>query len=161
MPLRRIPKHRIATLDDVAAHVASSNPGVVLIVDVDNTLVAQGVTAQEFRDTVNGALDSLESLPGVSRVIAITNGPQRGVGRLVSRGNKPWTTRRRLGLNGRRRTVVVVGDQILTDGVLAWRLGAVHLHLVLDDKQEPSRQALMRRMGSIVEKVLFLEKAHN
>ncbi len=155
MPLRRIPKYRIAALDEVTAHVPAHNPGTLLIVDVDNTLVAQGVPGEEFRETVNGALDWLEAVPGVRRVIAISNGMQRGVERLMSRGNKPWTSRRRLGLTNRGHPVVVLGDQVLTDGLLAWRLGATFLHLVLDAEGEPPRQAKLRAIGRVVERALF------
>jgi hypothetical protein len=37
----------------------------------------------------------------------------------------------------------------LTDGVLAWRLGATFLHLVIDDEDEPRPQATMRRLGGV------------
>ncbi len=74
---------------------------------------------------------------------------------MVSRGNKPWTSRRRLGLRGSSAPLVVVGDQVLTDGLLAWRLRATFLHLVIDDEGEDRRQAIMRRIGSVVLLMLF------
>ncbi|MDH3470545.1 MAG: hypothetical protein OEM94_04430, partial [Acidimicrobiia bacterium] len=120
------------------------------IFDVDNTVAPQGASLEEFGVLVNTAIDRFEASPNVARVIALTNGPQRQVGRMVSRGNKPFTTRRRLGLRGSRAPVVVVGDQVLTDGVLAWRLRATFLHLVIDDEEEERPQAIMRRLGSIV-----------
>jgi hypothetical protein len=104
---------------------------------------------------VNSAIDRVEANPSIARVIALTNGPQRQVDRMVSRGNKPWTTRRRLGLRGSSATLVVVGDQVLTDGLLAWRLRATFLHLVIDDETEDRRQAIMRRIGSIFVVMLF------
>ena len=76
---------------------------------------------------------------------------------MISRGNKPWTTRRRLGLRGMETPVIVVGDQILTDGVLAWRLGATFLHLVIDSESEDNRQARMRRIGGVLAR-LFLRR---
>jgi len=156
--LPRTRLRRIESLGEVAGYVASVNPGVVLIVDVDNTLVPQGLPPDEFRATVDEALDWLDALSGVRRVIAITNGPHRGVDRLMARGNKPWTSRRRLGLTNRTELVVVVGDQVLTDGLLAWRLGGVHLHMAIDEEHEPSRQAIMRRVGKVLERVLFFEE---
>lgn len=74
---------------------------------------------------------------------------------MISRGNKPWTTRRRLGLVGDRTDVWVVGDQVLTDGVLAWRLGGTFVLHVIDDEEEPPRQAIMRRLGRFVAGLLF------
>ena len=145
----------VRSLDDVIGFVESSPGERVLISDVDNTLVPQDVPLREFGVIVNAAIDRLEALPSVARVIPLTNGPEREVSRLVSRGNKPWTTRRRLGLRGTRTPIVVVGDQVLTDGLLAWRLRAAFLFLVTDDESEAPRQAIMRRMGRIVDRVLF------
>lgn len=153
--LGRIPMRDVRSLDEVLALVESSAGDKVIISDVDNTLVPQGVPLGEFGMLVDAAIDRLEASSNVARVIALTNGPQREVARMVSRGNKPWTTRRRLGLRGSRVPVVVVGDQVLTDGLLAWRLRATFLHLVIDDETEARRQAVMRRIGNVVIGALF------
>jgi predicted HAD superfamily phosphohydrolase YqeG len=151
----RIPICDVGSLDDIASFVSSGDESWVLIFDVDNTLAPQESPLDEFSALVNAAIDRFESAPGVERVIALTNGPQRGVPRMLSRGDKPWTPRRRLGLRGATSPIVVVGDQILTDGVLAWRLGATFLHLVIDGETEPRDQARMRRYGRIVTKLFF------
>jgi hypothetical protein len=75
---------------------------------------------------------------------------------MIHRGNKPWTTRRRLGLHS-GQPVWVVGDQVLTDGILAWRLGATFVHLALDTGAEAQRQAVMRRIGGWLARMLFVE----
>lgn len=152
--LARAPRRDVQSLDEVEAFVESTDGQKVIIFDVDNTLVPQGVPLAEFGQLVNSAIDRVEANPGIARVIALTNGPQRQVARMVSRGNKPWTTRRRLGLRGGPAPLVVVGDQVLTDGLLAWRLGATFLHLVIDETEE-RRQAVMRRIGSIFVVMLF------
>ena len=153
--LARVPIRDVQSLDEVMAFVESTDGQKVIIFDVDNTLAPQGVPLAEFGQLVNSAIDRVEANPGIARVIALTNGPQREVARMVSRGNKPWTTRRRLGLRGSSAPLVVVGDQVLTDGLLAWRLGATFLHLVIDDETEDRRQAVMRRIGSVFIVVLF------
>jgi len=153
--LGRIPIHDVQSLDDVMAFVDSSDGEKVIIFDVDNTLAPQGCALDDFAVLVDAAIDRCECCQNVGRVIALTNGPQRGVERMVSRGNKPWTTKRRLGLRGSRLPIVVVGDQVLTDGLLAWRLRATFLHLVIDDEEEERRQAIMRRIGAIIMGVLF------
>ena len=153
--MARARMRRIESLDDVVDFVQSRAAGHILIFDVDNTLVRQGAPLDEFGREVNAAIDRFESMPGVERVIVLTNGAERGVPRMISRGNKPWTSRRRLGLRGLRTPVVVVGDQILTDGLLAWRLRGTLLHLVIDHETEPRQQALMRRMGGIVETLVM------
>ncbi len=151
----RVPMHDVRSLDDVITFVESSAGEKVIISDVDNTLAPQGVLLEEFGNLVNAAIDRLETNQNVARVIPLTNGPQREVDRLVSRGNKPWTTRRRLGLRRGGAPVVVVGDQVLTDGLLAWRFRATFLYLVIDDESEERRQAVMRRIGRLLTAVLF------
>jgi len=155
MTLGRVQMCDVRSLDEVIDFVESSAGEKVVISDVDNTLVPQDVSLGEFGAVVNASIDRLEAHPNVARVIALTNGPEREVSRLVSRGNKPWTSRRRLGLRGTPTPVVVVGDQVLTDGLLAWRLRATFLHLVIDDEDEARRQATMRRLGSHLIGVLF------
>jgi predicted HAD superfamily phosphohydrolase YqeG len=149
----------VQSLDEVMAFVESTDGEKVIIFDVDNTLAPQGVALDEFGEIVNAAIDRVEANPRIARVIALTNGPQREVARMVSRGNKPWTTRRRLLLRGSSAPLVVVGDQVLTDGLLAWRLGATFLHLVIDDEAEERRQAIMRRIGSVLVVMLFRRTA--
>ncbi len=155
MMLARVPIRDVQSLDEVMAFVESTDGQKVIVFDVDNTLAPQDVPLEEFGRFVNSAIDRVEANPSIARVIALTNGPQREVPRMISRGNKPWTTRRRLGLRGSSAPLVVVGDQVLTDGLLAWRLGATFLHLVIDDESEDRRQAVMRRIGSIVVVMLF------
>jgi predicted HAD superfamily phosphohydrolase YqeG len=151
----RVPIRDVATLDDVIAIVDSGEDAQILIFDVDNTLAPQTATLSEFASIVDAAIDKVEAHPKVERVIALTNGPQRGVARMVSRGNKPWTTKRRLHIVRNGPPVVIIGDQVLTDGLLAWRFRATFLHLVLDDEQEDRRQANMRRIGGLLLRVLF------
>ena len=153
--LGRVPMRDVRSLDDVIAVVESIGSTCVIIFDVDNTLVPQGAPLTEFGELLNAAIDRVEAHPNIARVIPLTNGPQRDVSRLVSRGNKPWTTQRRLGLRGNRAPVVVVGDQVLTDGLLAWRLRATFLHLVIDDEREAPRQAIMRRVGKLLMAMFF------
>lgn len=153
--LGRVPIRDVQSLDDVMVFVESTDGEKVIIFDVDNTLAPQGAQLAEFGQLVNSAIDRFAASPCIARVIALTNGPQRQVPRMVSRGNKPWTTRRRLGLRDRRTALVVVGDQVLTDGFLAWRLRATFLHLVIDGETEERRQAIMRRIGGVVLVMLF------
>lgn len=150
----RVPIRDVRTLDEVESFLAAGSANVVIF-DVDNTLAPQGAPPSDFIELVNAAIDRFEASRGVDRVIALTNGPQRGVERLVARGNKPWTTRRRLDLSDHQVPVVVVGDQLLTDGLLAWRLRATHLHLVIDDQDETPRQARMRRIGAMLAGLFF------
>ncbi len=153
--LRRVPRWPVSGLDALALRLDDEPPDLTLIFDVDNTIVPQLAASEEFVTTVNRTVNRFEAHPAVKRVIVLSNGAQRGVPRLIARGNKPWTTRRRLGLR-RSDRAWVVGDQVLTDGVLAWRLGAPFVQLVVSYDESPV-QARMRRRGRWLEKLLFTE----
>jgi len=90
--LGRVPMRDVQSLDDVIAFLESTDGEKVIISDIDNTLAPQDVAPEEFAVLVNAAIDRIEAHRNVARVIALTNGPQRQVARIVSRGNKPWTT---------------------------------------------------------------------
>ena len=153
-----MPFRDASSLDDVAEFVTSRPNHQILIFDADNTLAPQGASPDQFAAIVNGAIDRFEALAAVERVIVLTNGPQRSVTRMISRGNKPWTTRRRLALE-HKSPIVVVGDQVLTDGLLAWRFGATFMHLVIDKEGEATRQAAMRGVGRVVMALFFRRNA--
>jgi hypothetical protein len=153
----RIEKRSASGLGDVDLLLADIGDQVTLIFDVDGTVARQGSRPEAFAAAVNAAIDRFEGHPLVDRAIALTNGAERGVPRMISRGNKPWTTRRRLGITVADQ-LVVVGDQILTDGLLAWRLGATFVHLVIDDHDEPPAQAKLRRRGRWLEPILFTRR---
>lgn len=152
---RRVPRRNVAGLGEVKALAAAADHEVILIFDADNTLVPQGVLADEFAERVNKIIDEFEALENVARMIVLTNGPPRGVDRIMSRGNKPWTSRRRLGLVGSNADVWVIGDQVLTDGLLAWRLGGTYLHRPIAETGEERRQAVMRSVGKVMARMLF------
>ncbi len=145
----------VGRLDEVERLVAAHPGPLVVIFDVDNTIVPQGAGRLELATAVESTIERFESLPGVERVIMLTNGGSRGVERMIGRGNKPWTTRRRLRLTGTTAEIWVVGDQVLTDGALAWRLGGSFVHLAIDETGEHATQAAMRSLGRVVAPLLF------
>jgi hypothetical protein len=149
--IRRIRYTRVDSLEGVAALLATQPSPLVLIFDADNTVVRQGASPDEFATRVAEAFDKFEQLETVGRVLVISNGPQRGAKRMVSRVNKPWTTRKRLGI-ARRSTmpIWVIGDQVVSDGLLAWRLGAEFLHCAIDPDDSFPGQAGQRRLGRII-----------
>ena len=124
----RVPIFEVRSLDDVGAFLASSNLRKVLILDVDNKQYGQTV------DTLAATLAAIKA-SGIPKPSYIVN----------SGG----------GLHEVRSPMVGVGDQVLTDGMLAWRLGATFLHLVIDAEKERRRQAAMRRVGKVVMRLFF------
>jgi predicted HAD superfamily phosphohydrolase YqeG len=133
--LRRVPMSCAADLDHLETMVTAADAPMILVFDADNTLVPQGVSLAEFQSGVEAAIERFEQIPNVQRVIVLTNGPDRGVPSMIFRGNKPWTTRGRLGIPKRGTAAWIVGDQILTDGLLAWRLGATYIHLAIEQTE--------------------------
>lgn len=142
-------------LDELDRMVTATSGPVVLVFDADNTLVPQGASVREFQRRVEDTIERFEAMRAVSRVVVLTNGPDRQAPEVIYRGNKPWTTRKRLGLEATQEAVWVIGDQILTDGLLAWRIGAAYILLAIDIDQETSRQATMRRIGRRLSPIFF------
>lgn len=148
--------HTGKDLDEVERLIDGVRSPIVILFDADNTLVRQGAGPDEFRSAVTAAVARFAVHPSVSRAIVLSNGAERGVPGMIHRGNKPWTSRRRLGIDRSDASVWVVGDQVLTDGVLAWRLGATFVHLVVDPSGEDAVQAIMRRIGRRMRRLFFL-----
>ena len=153
--LQRIPITVVRDLTQLESRAGAANGPLVLIFDADNTIVRQGAPPEEFSTQVNRIIDRFEALPAVERVIVISNGPPRGVDRMISRGNKPWTTRRRLALVDRDARIWMVGDQVLTDGLLGWRLKADFFHLAITRTGERPRQTIMRTLGRALARLFF------
>jgi len=152
--VRRIHSAFVNDIDGVATRLVEHPGPLIMIFDADNTLVPQGASPSEFARRVNEVIDRFEPL--VTRVIVISNGPERGADRMISRVNKPWTSRNRLGISRRSKTPIwVVGDQVFSDGLLAWRLGAVFLHCAIDPNDAFPGQAGQRRLGKFIAPLIF------
>jgi predicted HAD superfamily phosphohydrolase YqeG len=153
--LQRVPITVVRDLAQLEARAGTIDGPLAVIFDADNTIVPQGAAPEQFAVEVNETIDRFEALPAVERVIVISNGPPRGVERMISRGNKPWTTRRRLALVDWDARIWMVGDQVLTDGLLGWRLKADFFHLAIARTGEQPRQAFMRRLGLALARLFF------
>lgn len=104
-----------------------------VVLDVEPMIVRWRGTEREFRSGAGQFLDAIAvGAPSVHAVVISSNAraPRppvryRGAITLRSRAGKPW----RVGyLRDMPRPLVVVGDQIVTDGVLAWRMRGTFLH---------------------------------
>lgn len=152
--LRRVTRLVASGASDLGQILAGIEDQITLIFDVDGTVARQGAAPAERARAVEAAIASFEGYPCVRSAIPLTNSAEQGIPRVISRGNKPWTTRRRLGLSRDDRTVVI-GDQVLTDGLLAWRLGAIFVHLAVDTNDEPPAQVRLRKRGRWLEPIIF------
>ncbi len=125
----------------------------VVVVDIDNTLTAD----QAPGPVVAASLDEVRRTAqrcGVGRVVALSNGsPSRALpgDGVVWNAGKPLTARTAIGVAA-GESAAVVGDKVLSDGVLAHRWGAV-FYL---KRYSPDRRPLLRRaLDSVVRRALF------
>lgn len=124
-------------------------------IDLENTLVGYGARA-----ALEAGLLPLRSLPPAA--VIVSNAPwtdrwgSLGEHRLVGRARKPFTRRSRLEAAAAGTLQCVVGDQILTDGLLAWKLGLPFVHIVRAAPNEPAWPRLMRAVGDPIAKAVFV-----
>ncbi len=129
-----MPYYRAATLLDVEELLRALRPdGLLLDVEPsvshwtdDDAALLAGLT------TVRERLEAAAASRTGFRLVFVTNGRRRPAGtdhgfHYLAQANKPWT--RDLPMVGPRGWAVC-GDQVVTDGLLAWRLRAPFIHLV-------------------------------
>ena len=128
----------------------------IVVVDVDNTLVPDEASASMLAGGLEEARKaSLRA--GVDRLAVVSNGSR---GRAVESDgviwevNKPWTRVARLGISP-RDTVAVVGDRVLTDGLLARRWSADFYLAPFSPTGGPARSRLLRALEATVRRWLF------
>jgi predicted HAD superfamily phosphohydrolase YqeG len=160
----------VAEVEPVLAILERRSPGAVeaVVFDVENTIVRPEPSAAELAEAIELATALvLRALPSAS-VLFVSNGSLRHAGddraiaqHLVSPGKafilhrnakKPRTT-----LDLAWPAVVVVGDQLLTDGLLAVRHGATFVELHLGHG-ESSMSRLNRVLGELSVRVLLFRR---
>jgi hypothetical protein len=134
MQMRRVPRYSVADLDALKAVVARCSPAT-LVVDVEPGIARWSSQAAAFSEGVEALRHTVvRHSPTVDAVILATNSrsPRASIAagdspriEVIPGAGKPWRTRY---LANRPRPILVVGDQVVTDGLLAWRLGAPFAH---------------------------------
>ncbi len=155
---------RFARLDDLLA-CATRLAVKTLIVDVE-PLVAHWNSGQEPLDRgMARLLGQLRRIPSVQIVVFATNSARRpatipsGDGievRYLASAGKPLRTAPYRDLP---RPGGVIGDQLPTDGLLAYRLGYTFLYYVPDLTGIPAGPRLMHRWGQALRPALFRRPA--
>ena len=136
-----------------------------MIFDVE-PLVAPWHGSQESLDQgIARILGDVRTVPSVRVVVFATNSARRPSAvpasdgfqvRYLASAAKPLRTAPYRGLP---RPGAVAGDQLPTDGMLAYRLGFAFLHYAPELAGIPLGPALMRRWGELVRPVLFRRPA--
>ncbi len=132
-----------------------------MIFDVE-PLVAPWHGSQESLDRgIARILDDIGTVPSVRVVVFATNSARRpsvvpardGVEvRYLASADKPLRT---APYHGLPRPGAVAGDQVLTDGMLAYRLRFAFLHYMPRLADVPLGSGLMHRWGELVRPLLF------
>lgn len=123
-------------------------------VDLENTLVGYN-----SRSALESGRLQIPALPRGALIVSNASWTDRwdsiGQHRLIGRAHKPFTRRKSIEAASAGRLQCVVGDQVLTDGLLAWRLRLPFVHVVQTIRNEPSWPRLMRAVAYPFAKTLF------
>jgi predicted HAD superfamily phosphohydrolase YqeG len=132
-----------------------------IIVDVEPLIAFWDTGPSALQVGVAGFLDQVTAATTVRHILFATNSarnlpalpvvPGTGVGYLTS-ARKPVRTAPYRDLP---RPGMVIGDQVATDGALAWRLGCFFLHYCPDLPGIPLGPRLMRALGRPMQQFLF------
>jgi predicted HAD superfamily phosphohydrolase YqeG len=153
----RIPYRAIADLPAAVDWLRELQARTVVL-DVEPLVAGWDTDADQLRRGVDQTVALLSEVPGLEVVGFATNSLRHLTGELsdgaffVNAARKPLLTRpyRELPKPG-----VLVGDQLLTDGLLAWRLGFAFAHLHQLGVRRPWGPAIMRQLGRPLRRLLF------
>lgn len=152
-----VPRREVAGLAETAAWVGELGARTALL-DVEPLVAGWDTDAVHLRRGVDAAAAAMAAVPGLEVVGFATNSRRRLAGALGPAGafylataGKPLRLRAYRDLP---RPGVVVGDQVATDGLLAWRLGFAFAH-VRPDGMIPRGPRAMRLLGRPLQGLLF------
>jgi predicted HAD superfamily phosphohydrolase YqeG len=152
MRIRRVRTHQIAAWADVLRHVEDESPACVIF-DVEPLVSYWRNGSADLESGVARVLDEMAGLAGVRMVAFSTNSGRRPAAaltregldiRYVSDARKPFRSRE---YRDFPRPGMLVGDQMATDGLLAWRLGYTFLHYRPAPATIPPRSRAMGYVG--------------
>ncbi|WP_043619074.1 hypothetical protein [Nonomuraea candida] len=160
MWVSRVHTQQITSWAEVLRHVADESPACVIF-DVEPLVSYWRNGAADLESGVARVLDDMAAMPSVRAVAFATNSSRRPAAaparagleiRYVADAGKPFRSRHYRGLP---RPGMIVGDQIATDGLLAWRLGYTFLHYRPAPATIPAGPRAMGYVGRPFERLLF------
>jgi predicted HAD superfamily phosphohydrolase YqeG len=151
---------RLATMRDVMRRAAQLSAQTIVI-DVEPLVAYWNGSQDDLDQGVRAVLSQVTAIPGVRVVCFATNSQRRpssvpevpGVQvAYIASASKPVqaASYRRFPKPG-----VVIGDQVLTDGLLARRLGYTFLHCAPAASGIPLGPQLMKRCGDVLRPLIF------
>ena len=158
MVIRRQPRATVGSLPAVLAVIERLKPAT-LVVDIEPLVARWGAPDSAFSVGASDLIRTAGDLPSVGSIVFTSNSTRDRPGLMlvshvcvsvVPNARKPW---RAAYLRNAATPVVVVGDQILTDGLMAWRLQSPFLHYnVGGGPPWPRLQAIV---GNLLAPILF------
>jgi predicted HAD superfamily phosphohydrolase YqeG len=153
----RSPLHVARSWGDALDTVRTLCPAAV-VADVEPLIAHWSSAEAELVRGIRRLRSELAAVPSVRAVALVSNSRRILPPGLVleqgwtyrSRARKPWALG---GLSSLPRPICVVGDQILTDGLLALRLGAPFVHV--PQPVEPWWPRWQSRAGRLVARLAF------
>jgi predicted HAD superfamily phosphohydrolase YqeG len=164
----RVPRLEARDIQAVWPEVRALEP-TALLIDIEPFVAAWGTDDSALLRGLRERLDECATIASLREVVFVTNShrsPSEGVPSTslpvsyIARARKPFLDVSRFA--SLRPPVIVIGDQVLTDGLMAWRLNATFVQVPL-----PARISFGVRaqgsLGRIVASLLFrrLETANS
>jgi predicted HAD superfamily phosphohydrolase YqeG len=145
----RVPRIRVSDLDQATRVHADAK---AWLVDLENTLTGFDPSPREVEVSIQRFCRSLRS---DASVVVVTNSriEDSEFVSIVGAAHKPFTRSSRLGVRD-LNTCVVLGDQPITDGLLAWRLRCPYIEC-RKSTREPIWPALLRVLGWAIAPLAF------
>lgn len=156
----RVAYRSVADLTEVTAWLTELHARTVVF-DIEPLVAYWDGDDTALADGVEHVLDKVGAVPGIEVIGFATNSLRRlevaadrdGVRVFyMSSARKPFATRAYRGLP---KPAVLVGDQVATDGLLAWRLGYAFAHVEHGPRRAPRGPRLMKRIGRPLTPWLF------
>jgi predicted HAD superfamily phosphohydrolase YqeG len=156
----RIAYRQVHDLGDVVGWLTELRARTVIF-DVEPLIPHWDTGPDVLRDGVDAAIGQILMIEEIEVMGFATNSLRRveiepghdGVRIFyISRAAKPFVTKRHRHLP---RPAVLVGDQIATDGLLAWRLGFAFAHVQHSGPRRPRGPRLMHQLGRPMTSRLF------
>ena len=136
-----------------------------LVLDLEPMILAWDASGDELSDALSRIGNALGWAQDPRMQVVIVSNSTRILPRSVSisgdevtvigRAAKPW---RPTILATHPKPILIVGDQVVTDGILAWRLGAAFVHWQLSERA-PLWPTFQSKVGCAVERLLFAQSA--
>jgi hypothetical protein len=146
--------------DELLSYLAGLSPKTVIF-DVEPVVARWNTGTSELSGGVERLATKLSAIPGIEFLGFVTNSRRRisvtsraGGPRVfyVSAARKPLLIQRYRRLP---RPGAVVGDQLATDGIFAWRLGFDFLHYNPGAGESPPGVRIMNLTGSLLRPLFF------